>query len=582
VQAVRTNGTRRAIIAVGSIAAMFASLLFATPAPAAVECSTTPAVLPASQIHAGMTGTGLTTVQGSTPTSFSITVIGTLVDAVLPGRDLVIFEITGPQSFLDQAYGMFYGMSGSPIFINGQLAGAASYRFSFSDAAIGLFTPAEDMVEIVRPAGSTPAMPTSVALTPAARRAVAAAAGVTAAEAPAIAQILRTPLAVSGMSGAQIDELQAKLDDEGLPVDVVAAGRASAALDPTPLQPGSPMGAAVSLGDVGWVGIGTTTFVCGSNVNVGWGHSFFFGGDSAMAMTDAEVVTILNDPSGIYGPGMIANAGDVHGTILEDRISGIAGQAGGAPNPMAVTSDYTNADTGASRVGRTDVFYQEDWWGPDVAWYHNYVNLLAVFDQYGDGTLDMGYTIEGVREDGTTPFAVTNSVLWSSPYDAFEGIYKMNSAMYSLAFNRFEDVTFTSVDTAGSVTQQRLEGELVRVRTASDLQPGLRTRSVQKVSAGETITVEVTLDPLEDGGDVKVVFEIRAGSGGGYADVKLRGGRERFWFNDRGIDSFEELLDKLSGGEHANEIVASGLGRVVFATDMMVTGKESFTVKVIR
>src|SRR3990172_269076 len=177
VAAVRTNGSRRAILAVASIAAMFASLLFATPAPAAVDCSTTPAVLPASQIHAGMTGTGLTTVQGSTPTSFNITVIGTLEDAILPGHDLVIFQITGPQSFLDQAHGMFFGMSGSPIFINGQLAGAASYRFYFSDATIGLFTPAQDMVEIVRPAGPTPAMPTSVSLTPAARPAGAAAAG---------------------------------------------------------------------------------------------------------------------------------------------------------------------------------------------------------------------------------------------------------------------------------------------------------------------------------------------------------------------------------------------------------------------
>src|SRR3990172_7811763 len=407
VRAVRMNVPARVILAALSASALLASLL-AAPAPAAAECATTPIVMPAAQIGAGMTGTGLTTVRGSTPTSFNIEVIGTLKNAILPGHDLVMFEITGPQSFLDEGHGMFLGMSGSPIFINGKLAGAASYRFYFSDAVIGLFTPAEEMTRIVEPVTS---MPSSVTLTTDARRAVARTTGTPLSETPATAQMLRTPLAVSGMSGRQLDELQASLDERGLPLDVVASGRPSAALDPTPLTPGSPMGAAISLGDVSWVGIGTATFVCGSNVNVGWGHSFFLGGDSAMAMTDAEGLTILDDPSGIYGPGMIANPGDVHGTILEDRTSGIAGQAGDAPNPMAVTSDYTNADTGASRVGRTDVLYQEDWWGPDVAWYHNYVNLLTVFDQYGDGTLDMSYTIEGVREDGATPFTVTNSVL---------------------------------------------------------------------------------------------------------------------------------------------------------------------------
>src|SRR3990172_8176181 len=309
VRAVRMNVPARVILAALSASALLASLL-AAPAPAAAECATTPIVMPAAQIGAGMTGTGLTTVRGSTPTGFNIEVIGTLENAILPGHDLVMFEITGPQSFLDQAHGMFFGMSGSPIFINGMLAGAASYRFYFSDAVIGLFTPAEEMTRI----------PPSVTLTADARRAVATTTGTPLSETPATAQMLRTPLAVSGMSGEQLDELQASLDERGLPIDVVASGSPSAALDPTPLAPGSPMGAAISLGDVSWVGLGTATFVCGSGVNVGFGHPFFFSGSSAMAMTDAEGLTILDDPSGIYLPGMIATPGHIHGPTLHTHL----------------------------------------------------------------------------------------------------------------------------------------------------------------------------------------------------------------------------------------------------------------------
>ena len=571
------NVPARVILAALSASALLASLL-AAPAPAAAECATTPIVMPSDQIVAGMTGTGLTTVRGSTPTSFNIEVIGTLENAILPGHDLVMFEITGPQSFLDQAHGMFFGMSGSPIFINGMLAGAASYRFYFSDAVIGLFTPAEEMTRIVEPVTS---MPSSVTLTADARRAVATTTGTPLSETPATAQMLRTPLAVSGMSGEQLDELQASLDERGLPIDVVASGSPSAALDPTPLAPGSPMGAAISLGDVSWVGLGTATFVCGSGVNVGFGHPFFFSGSSAMAMTDAEVLTILDDPSGIYGPGMIATPGDIHGTVLEDRFTGIAGQAGPAPDAMVIASDYTNADRGNTRLGQTDVYYQEDWWAPDLAWYHNEVNLEVVFDQFGAGSLDLAYTIEGVREDGTTPFKVTNSILLSSDYSAFDGIYKMTSAMYTLAFNGFEEVTFTSVDTVGTVTEQRLEGEITRVRTASNLQPSLRSRGVQKVRANGVVTVEVTLDPREPGDEVTVVFKLRAGGRPGYDVVKLRGGREQLYVDERRLGSFDELIEELSGGSHANEIVAKGLGRVAVGTDLMVTGKGSFTIKVI-
>jgi hypothetical protein len=579
VNTIRSAARRRAVLAGVCSSVLVLSLSISTPAPAAATCASPPVVMPAAQIAPGMVGTGLTTVQGSSPTSFDIQVIGTLENAILPGHDLVMFRITGPQSFLDQAHGMFFGMSGSPISINGKLAGAASYRFFFSDADIGLFTPAEEMLSIV----DGPAMPTSVTLDADARRQVARAIGVPASAAPGSAQILRTPLAVSGMGTAQMDRLQATLDEHGLPMDVVPAGAPSAGLDPTPLAPGSPMGAAISIGDVSFVGIGTTTFACGSGVNVGWGHPFFFEGPSSMAMTDANVVTILNDPSGIYGPGMVANAGDLHGTVLDDRFTGIAGQAGAPPEPMVLSSDFTNADTGGARSGHTDVYYQEEYWGPELVWYHNYVNLLVVFDQYGSGSLDMRYTIHGLREDGVTPFTVENAVLDSSSYDAFEGLYKLSSAMYQLAFNRFEDVTFTSVETDGSVTAERLEGKIGQVRTSSAIQPSLGSRGVQRVAPHGTVKVEVTLQPFGGGPSVPVTFTMRAPARPGYYDVRLRGGRDRFFVNERHLRSLDQLLDALSGGEHRNDLIATGLGRRVTTTaDLMVTGKRVFTVQVIR
>jgi len=65
--------------------------------------------------------------------------------------------------------------------------------------------------------------------------------------------------------------------------------------------------------------------------------------------------------------------------------------------------------------------------------------------------------------------------------------------------------------------------------------------------------------------------------------VRLRGGRERLFVNDGGIGTFEELVAQLSGGEHANELIATGLGPQVSAlAELIVRGKAAFTVKVVR
>jgi hypothetical protein len=343
------------------------------------------------------------------------------------------------------------------------------------------------------------------------------------------------------------------------------------------------MGAALSTGDVIFVGIGTATFVCGGDINVGWGHPFFFQGESSFALTDASVITVLNDPSGIFGPYMIANPGDLHGTVVEDRWTGIIGQAGPTPVPMSVTSAFTNLDTGDALDGSTDVYYQEDWWGADIAWFHMILNLETVFDRVGSGSVDMHYTITGLREDGVTPFTVTNSVLSSSPYDAFEGVWKLANAMYTLAFNRFEKVTFTSVDAAGGVTEQRLEATIGRIRTSSAVQPDLASRRVQKVRTGGRITVEVTLEPFEGGDPELATFTMRAPRRAGFYDVRVRGGRDRFYVDERELESFEDLVSALSGGDHANDLIARGLAPAVStSTGLVVTGRGGFTVQVVR
>src|SRR5579864_8150610 len=113
-----------------------------SPAPGAAG----PAVLPAHDIAVGMTGVGKTVIIGTAVVPFNVRVLGILRNAG-PAGDLVLFRASGPA--IQSVGGIAAGMSGSPIYLEGKLAGALSYTFQASDPTVGLFTPIEDMLRVL-------------------------------------------------------------------------------------------------------------------------------------------------------------------------------------------------------------------------------------------------------------------------------------------------------------------------------------------------------------------------------------------------------------------------------------------------
>ena len=51
---------------------------------------------------------------------------------------------------IEKTGGIAAGMSGSPVFIDGELIGALAYGFSMADHTIGLVTPIDDMLQVAR------------------------------------------------------------------------------------------------------------------------------------------------------------------------------------------------------------------------------------------------------------------------------------------------------------------------------------------------------------------------------------------------------------------------------------------------
>src|ERR1700722_20167116 len=111
--------------------------------------------IPVDQIHAGMRGVAYTVFEGIKPESMDVEVLGVLRNVNGPKGDMILVRLHGTKV---EYTGVVAGMSGSPVYFDGKLAGALAFRIGeFSKEPIAGVTPIEEMLEINaldrRPAG---------------------------------------------------------------------------------------------------------------------------------------------------------------------------------------------------------------------------------------------------------------------------------------------------------------------------------------------------------------------------------------------------------------------------------------------
>ncbi|MFM7751685.1 MAG: SpoIVB peptidase S55 domain-containing protein, partial [Opitutaceae bacterium] len=102
--------------------------------------------LPLEELKAGTKGQVWTVFRGTEPEPFDVLVTGVLHNAIGPGKSLIVCELTDPRV---QSMGAVAGMSGSPLYVEGKLAGALSYQIQrFETVRHAGFTPVADLDEV--------------------------------------------------------------------------------------------------------------------------------------------------------------------------------------------------------------------------------------------------------------------------------------------------------------------------------------------------------------------------------------------------------------------------------------------------
>jgi hypothetical protein len=556
---------------------LLATMLAAGPAPAQVACDTsTIDVVPQGNLTPGTLGDGVTTLAANTAAPFTFEVVGTIPDGWMLGLDAIVIHITGPQGFLDETGGVFFGMSGSPAYVGGDLAGAVSGVF-YDDATFGVLTPAEAMLDVMDAAQPPVTPKQTIVPTDDIRRAIARIQGRSVSSVTGTFQQLPTPLAVSGLSRKQAAELQTRLDERGENFWVYRAASASstAALDPTQFFAGETLGAAISYGDASYYATGTATFVCGDYV-AAFGHPFFYDapGEISLGLSGAEGLMVLK-PTG--WPGYrFALLTEPRGTIVQDRFAGIVGAVGVTPPSVPITSDLDNLDEGTSRLGTTEAVHTWGWWLEELVWAHLWANFAATFGHYGGGTSQLAWTLTGHTAAG--PFSVSDFSMASSPWDVTDSMWPLISSIDALQFNEFEEVTFDDISMTGWVTKDRLEGTIGQVLLSSTSFPTPTDNNVIRARPGDTVTIQVSFDMLEGDDEVVTAYLVVPKNPRRSIEIKMRGGRDRTRYWDAG--SFDELLELLVAKEHVNDLVISGIRPTQrLPQDFVVSGRDRFYVR---
>src|SRR5579862_5448888 len=103
-------------------------------------------IIPLDQIHIGMKGTALTVFQGVKPEAMDVEVLGVMHNVNGPKGDVILVRLHGTKP---EYTGVVAGMSGSPVYFDGKLAGALAFRIGeFSKEPIAGVTPIAEMLEI--------------------------------------------------------------------------------------------------------------------------------------------------------------------------------------------------------------------------------------------------------------------------------------------------------------------------------------------------------------------------------------------------------------------------------------------------
>jgi hypothetical protein len=306
-------------------------------------------ILPLSEVHPGMRGYAYTIFAGDQVEKFDLEVLGIMPNFLGPKQSIILVQLKGPKV---EHTGVVAGMSGSPVYLDGKLAGALSLKLGiFTKEPIAGVTPIADVLN--PPAQSNPPQsaqsgqntaqqfsPSSLPNDSSSNPANNFAAQQVTLPSGAALEPIETPLVFSGFQASALRQFSSQLQGYGF----VAAqgGTAAPRPDDSQLKPGEMAGMVLVQGDASINSACTVTAVQADRVFL-CGHPFLSLGDVQLPMARSRVLTTLSSD---LASTKIVNVGGSIGTITGDHLTAVTGKLGTSPAmiPLELTLSVAGAE----------------------------------------------------------------------------------------------------------------------------------------------------------------------------------------------------------------------------------------------
>jgi hypothetical protein len=466
------------------VSALFASFCVLVPALLAAQTSQNFPTISVDHIHAGMRGVAYTVFQGIRPESMDVEVLGVLRNVNGPKGDVILVRLHGEKV---EYTGVVAGMSGSPVYLDGKLAGALAFRIGeFSKEPIAGVTPIADMLEI-NALDRSPAE--EAAARPAANGVGGDIAGRTASPGDGPRQPgpegtqgfanylkpIETPLVFNGFSEDTVHRFASQFASAGI-VPVMGAGSVSDAKQPEPLEPGSAVSAVLVRGDMDIEATCTVTYIDPQHL-LACGHPLLQFGAVDLPMNKAQVLATLPSPLNAF---KIVNTTEAAGAFVQDRHTGIMGVFNKQPQMIPVTLTIN----GGAAIKEFHYEVLNNARLSPVAIMATVFNALHGVNEYGE---EITYRVNGsINVKGFPEVSLHNMF---SPADGGQPAAMQAALSLGERFSRIYDNPYD----APAVNSVRLDFDLVRERRWARLESA--HTDVTEARPGDKIMVETAIAP---------------------------------------------------------------------------------------
>lgn len=485
--------------------------------------------LPVSQIEPGMKGIGKTVIDGTKIEEFGVEVLGIMNSKGPSGGDLILVRTYG--DVIDRTGGIVQGMSGSPVYIGGKLAGAVAYGWPLSDHRVGMVTPIGDMLKLWEaPDTRNTGVFKQVDIT-------------------GEFEAMATPVMAAGFTEPALKMLADKLK----PLNMVpyAVGGTPGQAKFGPLEPGSAIGVELVRGDISLSALGTVTYIEDGKV-LAFGHPFLRKGNAGYFMTNAYIFTAVDALESGFKVGA---TGEALGLINQDRSAGIAGKLNKYPSVVPVRVKVTDEQLDRTQDFAVQVVHDEQL-APALSAAAVFNAVDKTMDRAGAGTAKVSFEIMARDMPGEV---VKRENMFYSPANIGEfTVAEFFEAMSLLSGNKYNPVEIMDVKVNVVVSEERRTASIIE---AHPLKPSAKP--------GETVNLAIKLKPYRGEPVMRMIpFVVPQNQPEGPLMLEVRGGGlvpvAQLLLRQQGIDltqgqdrnkTFADVLKDFQEHDRNNDLV---------------------------